>query len=89
MPLLLIMRRLGWLLLALFALAACAPAAISSPSIVPATATTAPPATQPAAPSGGLIAQPTAEPTPTPEVLAAAAGLPSNKPAFLDSFADW
>lgn len=81
MPLLLIMRRLGWLLLALFALAACAPAAISSPSAAP--------ATQPAARSGGLIAQPTAEPTPTPEVLAAAAGLPSNKPAFLDSFADW
>lgn len=89
MPLLLIMRRLGWLLLALFALAACAPAAISSPSVVPATATTAPPATQTAAPSGGLIAQPTAEPTPTPEVLAAAAGLPSDRPAFLDSFADW
>lgn len=89
MSLLLIMRRLGWLLLALFALVACAPAATNLPSAAPATATTAPAATQPAAPSGGLVAQPTAEPTPTPEVLAAAAGLPSNKPAFLDSFANW
>lgn len=86
MPFFVMMRRLGWLLLALFALAACAPATTNPPSAAP--ATTAPPATQTAA-SGGLIVQPTAEPTPTAEVLAAASGLPNNKPAFLDSFADW
>ena len=88
MPFFVMMRRLGWLLLALFALAACAPATTNPSSAAPATATTAPPATQTAA-SGGLIVQPTAEPTPTAEVLAAASGLPNNKPAFLDSFADW